>query len=118
MTAVPEPTRALYVRVPVTLADKLDRAAQRLGMSKRDVVTQLVGDRLEVEEGDPAMKPQRFWVGPEPEVLTLDEAAELLRVDRTDVTELLEAGDLPARRVGTQWRLSRSAVLAWLRHQG
>jgi excisionase family DNA binding protein len=31
------------------------------------------------------------------------------------VLALIEAGDLPARRLGQDWRLSRTAVLAWLR---
>ena len=111
---MPEPTRALYVRVPATLAEKLDRTTERLGTSKRDVITRLVGDWVGT---DAELKPQRFLVSAEPEVLTLQETAELLRVEPADVTELLEAGDLPARRIGSQWRLSRAAVLEWLRQQ-
>jgi excisionase family DNA binding protein len=111
---VPEPTRALYVRVPAALAEKLDRAAERLGTSKREVITRLVGQGIGIEE---ELKPQRFWAAPESEVLTLEEAADLLRVEPADVTELVEAGDLPARRIGAQWRLSRAAVMEWLRAQ-
>ncbi|HVX44486.1 MAG TPA: helix-turn-helix domain-containing protein [Mycobacteriales bacterium] len=114
-----EPTRAIYVRVPANLADKLDRVAERLGMSKRDVITRLVGDRLTVEDD---LRPQRFWVDPalagnsEPDVLTPEQAADLLQVEVSDITEMAEAGELPARRIGGHWRLSRTALLDWLRH--
>lgn len=114
-----EPTRAIYVRMSDRLARKLDKAAERLGLSKRDVLAALVNDHLDVE-GDslvvglrraaPATEP-----GPAGEVLTLEDAAELLRVQTSDVLALVEAGELPARRLGQQWRLSRTAVLAWLR---
>ena len=112
----PEPTRALYVRVPANLADKLDQVADRLSMSKRDVITRLVGDRLEVEDD---LRPQKIWSAPkaEPEVLSPEEAAELLRVEVSDITEMAAAGEIPARRIGSQWRLSRTAVMDWLRHQ-
>lgn len=48
------------------------------------------------------------------EVLTLDEAAELLRVDPDVARKLAESAQLPARRVGDQWRFSRTALLDWL----
>jgi excisionase family DNA binding protein len=119
-----EPTKAIYVRVPAAVADKLDRVSERLGMSKRDIVTRLVGDRIEI--GD-AQQPIRIWADDEPpqsghinnqheaDVLSLDEAAALLRVDPADVRELAEAGEVPARKLGQQWRFSRTALLTWLR---
>jgi excisionase family DNA binding protein len=45
----PEPTRPIYVRMPPLLADKLDRAAERLGASKRDVLAALVSDHLDTD---------------------------------------------------------------------
>jgi excisionase family DNA binding protein len=49
------------------------------------------------------------------EVLDLDEAAALLRVGPELVRELAETHRIPARRVGDVWRLSRSALLEWLK---
>lgn len=49
-----------------------------------------------------------------PEVLTLEEAATLLRVKDAELSEAVERGDVPGRRIGTQWRFSRAALLAWL----
>jgi excisionase family DNA binding protein len=39
---------------------------------------------------------------------------ELLSTDEAAVVELAEAGELPGRRVGGEWRFLRRAVLAWL----
>lgn len=51
---------------------------------------------------------------PVPEVLTLTEAAELLRVDAAVVRGLAEAGGLPGRQISGEWRFSRSRLLDWL----
>lgn len=120
-----EPTKAIYVRVPAGLADRLDRVSERLGMSKRDIITRLVGDRLEVDD---ALQPIRIWENDKPratgyvppqqsEVLSLEEAAALLRVEPADIEEMAEAGELPGRKVGAQWRFSRTALLNWLHAQ-
>lgn len=119
-----EPTKALYVRVPAGLADRLDRVSERLGMSKRDIITRLVGDRLEVDD---ALQPIRIWEDDKPrntvvpmnrsEVLSLEEAAALLRVEPKDIKEMAEAGELPGRKVGSQWRFSYTALMNWLQAQ-
>jgi excisionase family DNA binding protein len=113
-----EPTKAIYVRVPAAVADKLDRVSERLGMSKRDIVTRLVGDRIELGDG---AQPIRVWTDEDnhkpghDDVLSLDEAAALLKVEPADVREMAEAGEIPARKLGQQWRFSRTALLTWLR---
>ena len=52
----------------------------------------------------------------EPDVLTLEEVAELLAVEPAAVERLAAGGELPGRRIGEVWRFARSAVLAWLAH--
>jgi excisionase family DNA binding protein len=84
-------------------------------MSKRQLVTEVLGHGLlspapRYEHGHAAISSD-IAVG---EILTLEEAAELLRVEADDLRSLAESGQLPARRIGNAWRLSRSAVLAWL----
>ena len=49
------------------------------------------------------------------EVLTLEEAALLLRVDANELLKLATKGKLPAKRIGTQWRFHRLALLDWLK---
>jgi excisionase family DNA binding protein len=51
------------------------------------------------------------------DVLTVDEVAALLRLNRKTVYEAIARREMPARRIGTAYRLSRSAVLDWLRGQ-
>jgi excisionase family DNA binding protein len=121
-----EKRTALYVRIPQSHADKLDRAAFELKVSKQDLVTGLVEDmkiapgftrrRTEVVEVDDAMTVGRasFLPSGPPEVLTLAEAADLLQVEGDVVATMAEAGDLPGRRLGDDWRFSRTALLRWL----
>lgn len=47
-------------------------------------------------------------------VLTLHEAALLLRISPEDVEILARHGEIPARRVGAGWRFNRAALLSWL----
>jgi excisionase family DNA binding protein len=48
------------------------------------------------------------------EVLTLEEAAALLRLSVVVVRARALSGDLPGRAFGDEWRFSRAALLAWL----
>lgn len=50
-----------------------------------------------------------------PELLTLEQVAELLSVAPEDVRHELEAGNLTGRRIGSQWRITRAALDAFLR---
>ena len=54
-----------------------------------------------------------------PAVLTVDEAAELLRVDRKTVYESIRRGELPGVvRLGRSIRIGRGALLEFLAGQG
>jgi excisionase family DNA binding protein len=119
---------ALYVRIPTAEAEKLHRAADVLRSSKRELITKLVAhfdpeDPVWTREvAGPLPGAQAEWsVGQhsfqpaaELEILTPAQLAGLLQVEEEIVVELAEKGDLPARKVGDEWRFSRSAILAWL----
>jgi excisionase family DNA binding protein len=48
-------------------------------------------------------------------ILTVQELATLLRVDRKSIYAALQRGEIPgSRRIGTVYRISRAAVDAWL----
>ena len=47
-------------------------------------------------------------------ILTIPEVAELLRVAEKTVYALAQRGELPAFKVGGQWRFSRSAIQEWI----
>ncbi len=48
------------------------------------------------------------------DLMTPQQVAQLLGVGESDVLASLEAGDLKGRRIGTQWRVTRAAVDAFL----
>jgi excisionase family DNA binding protein len=138
---------ALFVRIPIEEAERLDRAAFELGASKQDLIAGLVsrfvhpetpagldvlrtfeipvppprgmGNRKFIAElpGGP-MPVGRHWFAPRetPEVLTDEQAAELLQVESATVRTLTESGELPGRKLGEEWRFSRAALLDWLAH--
>jgi excisionase family DNA binding protein len=123
--ALPDkPTAALFVRIPQAHARALDRLAFESRRPKQAVVTELLSRhfgepddrRVTIETlGEPAAVIGRHAFRPfEPDVLTLEEVAELLCVAPEAVAELASSGELPGRRIGGAWRFARVAVLDWL----
>jgi len=49
------------------------------------------------------------------ELLTPQEVADYLNVDKLTVYRLLAQKQLPAFKVGNQWRFKRKMIVAWLR---
>jgi excisionase family DNA binding protein len=106
-----EPTSPLFVRLPAASAEKLSRAAFELKTPKRELVTDLVDRYLGAEDmvvGRAAPEARG------PDVLTVEQLAELLQVDDKTVRALAAKGELPGRKLGRHWRFSRQAVLDWL----
>jgi excisionase family DNA binding protein len=100
----------LFVRLPREQATALDRLADTTGRRKQHLVSEMLGDqlavgRIEINEGAP---------GALEEVLTLPEAAALLRVPADVVRAKALAGELPGRLLGEEWRFARAALLSWL----
>ena len=106
-----EPTSPLFVRLPAASAEKLSRAAFELKTPKRELVADLVDRYLGAEE---VVLGRASSQHNEPDVLTIDQLAELLQVDEKTVRSLAAKGELPGRKLGRQWRFSRQAVLDWL----
>ena len=46
--------------------------------------------------------------------MTLGEAADFLRVAEKEIRKLAEAGRLPAKQFGGEWRILKSALCEWL----
>jgi excisionase family DNA binding protein len=135
-----EETVALFVRLPVTHGRRLDQAAAALSAAKKDIIAGLVDRYVDPETPEgldflrelpvPPGRPRRVVLdlGEEPlpvgqhsfrasepaDVLTAEQAAELLNVNERDVVELAESGELPGRKIGGHWRFARAAVLDWL----
>jgi excisionase family DNA binding protein len=113
---MPPRTTPLFVRLPAGTAAALDRAAGDSGRHKQAIVNDILAERL----AQPArtLSLGRIDVStPAPaldEVLTLEEAAALLKVPADAIRERAAAGELPGRRFGTEWRFTRSAIFDWL----
>jgi len=48
------------------------------------------------------------------EVLTLEEASELLKLSRSTLYNLARRGKVPARKVGRSWRFVKLNLIRWL----
>ena len=49
-----------------------------------------------------------------PEVMTLDEAAAYLKVAAADIQSLVDSGEISAKKIGSQYRISKSVIDAFL----
>jgi excisionase family DNA binding protein len=113
------------VRIPSAEAEKLNRAASALGAPKRELITRLVAQYVDPEDPitlsrlggtESELGVGQAWFRPagELEILTPEQLALLLQVDEETVVEMAERKEIPARKVGEEWRFAREAVLAWL----
>ncbi|WP_271628779.1 helix-turn-helix domain-containing protein [Caldicellulosiruptor sp. DIB 104C] len=50
----------------------------------------------------------------EKEVLNFEEAAKFLEISSKTFNQLLKDEDIPARKIGREWRFSKKALLEWL----
>lgn len=48
------------------------------------------------------------------DILDIDGAAELLGVSVKTFNKVLHAQNIPARKVGREWKFSRAALIAWV----
>jgi excisionase family DNA binding protein len=130
---------ALFVRLSADQAGRLERAVAAVPARKKDLIGGLLERHVDPdsEEGIEALREiaragapaprflgeererpvvghHAFTPAPRPEVLDAAGAAELLAVEQPAIVTLAERGELPGRRIGGEWRFSRSALLAWL----
>jgi hypothetical protein len=133
--APPAPEGALFVRLPADAVDRLHRAAEALGMRKKDLVASLVSKYVDPDsrqaltalgslsvhrmsagsaEAGPARGSYSFQPYDPPEVMNAGQAAAFLQIEEAAVVEMAEAGRLPGRRLPGGWRFSRAALVAWL----
>jgi excisionase family DNA binding protein len=48
------------------------------------------------------------------DILNIDEAAALLGVSVKTFNKVLHAEDMPARKIGREWKFSRKALIEWV----
>ena len=50
-------------------------------------------------------------------VMTVQDVAAYLRVDKSTIDRLVKKGDLPAFKFGSDWRFNREVIEAWMKKQ-
>src|SRR5689334_12747400 len=111
----------LFVRLPTTAVEKLDRAAVALGVRKKDLVANLVtkyvdpdsrrglselgalsANKITVDLGgaSPTRGSYSFQPYDPPEVMNAEQAGQFLQIEESAVLELAAAGKLPGRKLG------------------
>jgi excisionase family DNA binding protein len=128
------PQTPLYVKLPSTAVEKLDRASAALGVPKKDLVAGLLSRYvdpdsqrglsalgalasrrpLEATEAAPMIGTYSFQPYDPPEIMNVEQAAQFLQIEPTNVVELAESGKLPGKKLGPVWRFSREALVTWL----
>lgn len=108
---MPADRTPLYVRLGEHETRQLEHAVAASGRTKQALVEEAVREHL----GDQPLVVGRITL-PEPvnDVLTLGEAAALLRVEERALAAAAGTGEVPGRRIGEEWRFSRPALLDWL----
>ena len=135
MPKKPPAESALFVRLPESAVEKLRRAADVLGVRKKDLIAGLVTTYVDPDsrqglsalgalatrkvtvdlgEAGPTLGSYSFQPYDVPEVMNAEQAGQFLQIDEALVMEMAEAGKLPGRKIGTAWRFSRAALVAWL----
>jgi excisionase family DNA binding protein len=51
-------------------------------------------------------------------LMTVKEMAAMLRVSAQSLYKMLEQGEIPAVKVGSQWRFDREKIRDWIAAQG
>jgi len=78
-----QPETALYVRLPAAASDKLDRASEATGIAKKDLVAGLVTRYIDPnsENGLSTVGSYSFQPYDAPEIMSAEQAAQLLQID-------------------------------------
>jgi excisionase family DNA binding protein len=126
---------ALFVRLPANAVEKLHRAAEALGMRKKDLVASLVTKyvdpdsrrglselgalsthrvSVDLDDAGPTRGSYSFQPYDPPEVLSAEQAAQFLQIEEAVVIAMAESGQLPGRKLGDAWRFARAALVTWL----
>jgi excisionase family DNA binding protein len=87
-----------------------------MGMAMaQQMMNQTGGLMAQSTPGIPAPAQQAAPAAGAPDLMTPAQVAQMLGVAESDVMSSLDAGDLKGRKIGTQWRVTRAAVDAFLK---
>ncbi len=75
------------------------------GLGMGAAMVQAMGQAMAPQAGEQAAAP-----GAVPEIMTLSEAAAYMRVGEEDVLAVIQSGELKAKKIGTSYRISKTAI--------
>ena len=52
-----------------------------------------------------------------PEIMTLRECQELLKIGKNTMLELIHSGELSAFRIGNRWKIPKEAVMEFIKYR-
>ena len=52
-----------------------------------------------------------------PEIMTLRECQQLLKVGKNTMLDLIHSGELSAFRIGNRWKITKESVLEFIRYR-
>lgn len=52
-----------------------------------------------------------------PEIMTIDEVCQYLRIPRSSLYKLAQEGKIPCQKVGRHWRFHRATLINWVAGQ-
>jgi excisionase family DNA binding protein len=126
---------ARRMSVPIRLVEQWESGEVAPSLSTLNEFVAATGARLNVSLGSPdagpalakCLHPNPRGAGPEgqgdaapslsagdPVIMTVDEIAALLRLNRKTVYELAHQGKIPVRRIGRSLRANRETLMRWL----
>lgn len=103
------------VRKPKSIPPQLTEAAiEALKLSNGSTMPSIEGASAVFSSSIESVSPRLLST----DILTLAEAAALLKCCTKTLAKEAAAGNVPAKRVGAQWRFYRPALEQWLREVG
>ena len=96
-------------------AEALPNFATLNSRTKRSDETGGRKDASRDQGSPPSHDPRAATALPTSDLLTTGELADFLRVNRSTICRLAGRGELPAFRIGSDWRFSRQRIEAWLK---
>lgn len=110
---------ARRIRVPTHMVTQWESGVAAPSLSALREFAAATGVRLCVSFAPPDADPEqparaKRLQAADADVMTVDEVAQLLRLNRKTVYELVRQGVIPVQRMGRSLRASRETVLRWL----
>jgi len=84
------------------------------GVGMGAIMAQAIGGAMAAGQAQGQAQPAAAAAAATPEIMTLAEAATYMRVGEADLLALIQSGELKAKKIGADYRISKKAVDSYL----